>query len=53
MVRWNEKIHEMTGSFSLLIITWSSGQDEVVRLYLKIPWNFMLLILTEGFRFVH
>ena len=32
---------------------WSSGQDQVIRLYLKILENFMYLILYDGFWFVH
>ena len=53
---WNSNVHKTVNSlffFSFVNyhLVWSSGQD-VICLYLKIPENFMSLILLDGFWFV-
>ena len=40
-------------SFVNYHLVWSPGRDQVIRLCLKIPENFMPLILEDRFRFVH
>ena len=52
MVHWNAQIHKTANSIFALVI-WSSGQDLVISLYLKVPEKFMLLILFDKSLFVH
>ena len=51
VVSWNGKFHCSAGSiFSVdYHLIWSSRQDLVIRLYLKIPKNYGLFIFSDGF----
>ena len=56
VVHWNDKIHETSSSFFFIItstISISSDLDVVIRLFLKVPENFICLILLNGFSLVH
>ena len=47
------KVHFSAGSLFIVDYVWSSGRNEVICLYLRIPVNFVHLILPDGFWVVH